>query len=570
MSGLVHYEVFVRRTALDSWSLEVATEDRQAALQLAEDLLADKRAVAVRVNKETLDPDTLRYATVTVFTRGAPEPPKPKLRRGDGYVALCNTPQDLYAPHARELVGRCLETWLARNRVTCFELMHRPDLVEKLEASGVEYQHALQKMAVPESQATGRPVHELMRHYQRLTEQAMERVIRAGRRKLFPDLAREPVAKVAERLAMDPERSFLMGGAVCAYLAAARGWRAKLDRLMDLTDAAPEEPRPRALLLVTIEQLVMEIMNLREGVAEVLGPSLDLGGSLAALIRMAAPGEVEIMIRSNPRLEAAVPRLEGPAARLNARMGAGDYPLLAASFARRVVRELRGPRRLRPSDAAGEIEILRALALVLTASAGRLLTLEEVQQAFIERSRAIVAADFVDAYLGKGGSALSEAEALVRLCENVTGGTSRRAAARWLAASVTALRFEKEIRAAPEPAGQRLAALAALQRGVRNCGLPEKETTEICAAIGAVGGAIEADGRLVAQLGRAPAPLTHRLGLLLRMAAGEAAPLGPCADRARAEALRLLRAPETRLVVQETPEALAALRGLMQAAGLAA
>lgn len=570
MSGQVHFEVFVRKTALASWALELATEERRLAMQTAEDVLADKRAVSVRVTKETLDPDTMEYVSVTLLTKGVPEPPRPKLVRDDKAFSTCNTPQDLYTPHARELIGRCLEHWLGRNRVTCFELMHRPDLIEKLEASGVEYQHALQKMAVPESQATGQPVHDLMRHYQRLTEQAMERLVRAGRRGVFPDLSREPVADVARRLAEDPDRAFLMGGAVCAALAPVRGWRAKLDVLMDLAESAPEETQPRALLQVTIEQLLCEIMNLREGMAEVLGPSLDLGGGLAAMVRLAAPGEVESLIRMDARLAATMPLLEGPAQRLNQRMSRGEYRLLAASLARRVLRELMGPRRLRPSDAGGEIDILRALATALTASSGRLLTLEEVQLAFVERSKSIVTADFVEAYVGKGAPALSEAEALTRLCENVTGGASKRAAARWLAASVTALRFEKEVRAAPESAAQRLSALAALQRAARACGLPEKDQTEIVEAIGRVGGGVEADARLVAQLARAPAPLPQKLGLLLRLASGEAAPLGPCADRAKAEAVKLLRAPETRSAAQQSPEAFGQLRGLMQAAGLAA
>ena len=51
-----------------------------------------------------------------------------------------------------------------RAQVTPFELMHRPDLAEVLEASGVELQHAVQKVAVPQSQATGQGVHELIRH----------------------------------------------------------------------------------------------------------------------------------------------------------------------------------------------------------------------------------------------------------------------------------------------------------------------------------------------------------------------------------------------------------------------
>src|SRR5690606_21748686 len=105
-----------------------------------------------------------------------------------------------------------------------------------------------------------------------------------------------------------------------------------LDLLMDLADAAPQETGPRALVQVSIEQVVCEIMNLREGMAQVLGPSLDLGGALAAMVRMAAPGEVETLIGLDAGLAATMPALEGPAQRLNQRMARGEYRLLAASL----------------------------------------------------------------------------------------------------------------------------------------------------------------------------------------------------------------------------------------------
>ena len=44
--------------------------------------------------------------------------------------------------------------------------------------------------------------------------------------------------------------------------------------------------------------------------------------------------------------------------------------------------------------------------------------------------------------------------------------------------------------------------------------------------------------------------------MLLRFAAGEAAPLGPAADRAKSEALKLMRIPETRAELAKTPEVL--------------
>ena len=570
MAGPVHYEVFARKTPQAGWLLQLAVESREQAIQTAEDMLADKRAVSVRVTKETLDVESMEFQSITLLTRGAPDPVKPKAARDDRSLMVCTGPADLYAPHARELIGRVLEDWLGRNRLTPFELLHRSDMVEMLEASGLELQHAIQKVAVPESQATGQPVHEIIRHYQRLVDKASERVIKAGRGEAFPDFAIEPVADVARRLTNAPDRAFLIGGAVARAMSRVRGWRAKIDTLMDIADTAPEEPGPAALVHVAVEQAVGEILAIREGLADVLGPSLDVGGQLAALIRMAAPREVELLSRADARLGATIPALDGPALRLGRHMAQGQYRFLAGGLSRRVLRELMGPRRLRPSDPAGEIEILRALAMVLTAAAGKFLTLEEAQLAFAERSKTLVSADFVEAYVGPATTPLDEVNLLVRLCENVTGGSAKRSAARWLSAAVTALRFERSLRESDTGAGQRLAILAELQTRVRACELTERDEIDICEILGRVGDSVEADGRVSVQLARAQAPLGHRLALLLRMACGQSCPTGPAADRAKAEAVRLLRQAESRKVLSGEPETLATLKPLMQSAGLAA
>ncbi len=79
-----------------------------------------------------------------------------------------------------------------------------------------------------------------------------------------------------------------------------------------------------------------------------------------------------------------------------------DFQDTRAAIGRRILRELTGPRRLCPGEAAREIDVLRALAMSLTAAAGKLLPLEEVQSAFIARSKMLVTGDFVEAYLGSG------------------------------------------------------------------------------------------------------------------------------------------------------------------------
>lgn len=575
MAGPVHYEIYIRRTPPDDWSLSQAMEDRRRAMETAEDLMRDRQAVAVRVTKETLDPETMEFASVVVLTRGAPELKRKRPAPVEPRGPACRGVQDLYAPHARETIGRILEDWLGRQGATAFELLHRPDLAERLEASGVELQHAIQKVAVPEAQAVpGQSVHELMRHYQRLAEQAIERLLKAGRSRTFVDLEMRSVADLARSLTGAADRAFLMGGAVAGSLRGLTGARARLERLMDICDRAPIDGPPRALVFVAVEQILCELLGSRAGLAQILGPNLDQGSSLAAAVRMVAPREVGAILAHDLRLTLLVPPVEGPPARLGERLAAGEFPLLAAALARMVLRELMSQRRLRPGDAVGEIDILRALATALTATAGRLLTLEEVQTAFIERSRSLVAADFVAAYVADCTSVLAEAERLTRLCENVTGGANKRAAARWLDACVASLRFETELRGRltteVAPPGQRLLSLVILQRSVRNAGLPERETQAVVDALGLVGGAVEADARLTMQIARAPAPIPQKLAALLRLAAAETGPTGPVAERARAEALRLLRAPDTRAALGAEPQAVLTLRPLMQAVGLAA
>ena len=321
---------------------------------------------------------------------------------------------------------------------------------------------------------------------------------------------------------------------------------------------------------MVVEQPLAEILASPAGLADVLGPDLDLGATLAALTRLAAPDEVEALIRVEPDLAELIPALTGPAERLGQQMRAGSFKMLGAYIARRVIRELSGPRRLRPSDARGEIDILRALAMALTASAGRLLSLDEVQEAFQARSKSIVTSDFVESFLKGATTAREEAEALVWLCENVTGSGNKREAARWLHAGVAGLRFEKEARHSPESPAASLGQLAALQRSVRGAGLNESDTGQIMRKLGEVGAQVEADARICDQIARAPVPPLQKLTLLLGLASGQGAPFGGATEKAKGEVLRLLKAPAAREALAAAPELAGKIKPMLQAAGLAA
>ena len=566
----VHYEVFARRKLNAPWTLEVATEDRARALQTGEEMLAEGRIAAMRVTKETLDPDTREFASVTIVAKGAVETRRPPKARETDDTPLCVAPQDLYSAHARGRIGRLLDGWLLRKSVTPFELLHRPDLVEQLEASGIEIQHAVQKIAIPEAQARGRTTHEMIRLFQSLADRAIERLLKDGRKKAFPLFDHGSFARTAVALSDEPERGYLLGGGVAAFMSDGRSWGEKVGMLLDLADRAPEAGRPRGLALNVLEQPLSEIMSVRGGLADLFGADLDLGGSLAAMTRVAAEMEVKALTSFDPNLKQQLPPLEGEAARLAVWLQRDAFESVRASLARRVLAELKGPRRLRPSDPEGEIDVLRALAMALMAAAPKLIPQQEVQDAIIERSKTLVGSDFVGAYLDGKGSAMAEALALVRLAENVVGIANKRAAGRWIIAGISALRFETELRRSTTTPLARLASLAELQRLVRRASLQEAEQQECFAKIAEVGAQIESDARVVATISRSDAPISARLGLLLRLAASEAGPSGPVADRAKAEASRLLRQPETRTALAGQPTAVETLKTLMLEAGLAA
>jgi hypothetical protein len=64
-------------------------------------------------------------------------------------------------------------------------------------------------------------------------------------------------------------------------------------------------------------------------------------------------------------------------------------------------------------------------------------------------------------------------------------------------------------------------------------------------------------------------PALSRLTVLLKMACGETAPLGPAADRARAEALKLARSEGARAELSCAPDQVDTIRDLLQHAATA-
>jgi len=567
MSGRpVHYEVFSRRTPSSAWTLQSACEDRQQALAAADELMTEKHAAAVRVTKEILDPETGDYTSATILTKGTIDDRKRVVRAPESEAA-CTSPQDLYTLMARDKIARLLEDWLRRQKVTAFELLHRPDLAQKLDDSGNELQHALQKLSVAEAQDSGHDLHELMRRWQGLAERSVNRLIQDGQKKLFPDIDGD-FAAVAERIHDHPEKGYVLGGAIARALKDDTTAGAKLHRLLGFARAALQAPG-LGWTLTVIEAPVIELFAQKTTISDLLGENADLGATLAVMTTMAAGPEVELLSQRDAGVARLLPPLDGLLGGYAQLIAAKALPHLASQLPRRLMVDLKGPRRLRPDDPKGEIEILRALALCLSGAGGDAQR-EDIHEAFTERSRMLVSADFVESLTRTAASACEEIETLIWLGENVIGGANKRQSARWLLASLGALKLERTIRDPARPAPQRLAWLAHMQRRVIAANFPEKDAEEVNAKLGHIGGLVANDVHLVPNLARAGLPVMQKLQVLLNLAGGQSAPLGPVSEAAKAEVIKLMRNPDLRQGLMSNPQALAALRPMMKAAGLAA
>lgn len=564
----VHYEVFSRRNVKASWGLEMATESREQALAAAEDLLADGRA-AVRVSKETFDPETGEFRSHRLMEKGvvAPEKKPHIIRETD---AVCASPSDLYTQPAREKIARLLEDWLRRMDATPFELLHSPHLAEKLDASGNDLLHVAQKLSVPESQDTGVPLHELIRRWQALFDRACARVIQDGQKNLFPDLTPDGFVATVDRLRDHPERAYVLGGALARRLKEAKGPAAKLAALLDLAEKLSGVVADRAWAMQVIEMPVVEIFSGRGSLADLTGAELDLGRSLALLTQLAAAREVALIAQHDARVARMMPPLDGALAGYSRLIQDGHMPQLDYIVSRRCVTELKGPRRLCPGDAMAEIETLRALALCMTAAGKDEGQRDDIKDAFTERSKKLATADFVTALMEDADDAGEEVERLIWLCENMAGAANKRQAARWLLTFVGQTKFERFLRESHLPPVQRLQHLGKLQTRVRAAQLVDKDGDDICARLGQIGALIAQDSKLIAHVLRSPATPVQKLVMLMGFAAGQTAPQGPFADEARETAMKLLRESSVRQALMGQPQILASLRPMMQAAGLAA
>ena len=222
--------------------------------------------------------------------------------------------------------------------MTPFELLHRADLAERLEACEAELDAAIYNAASAQAAGCDEVLEPLRAALTALVRRTIERVV-----------------------ADEATGSYRLGAVVAERLARCEGWADKVQTVLDLLDAAQRADPGEAPAILRLLYPTPRPTSRRPPMADpkpILGQGLALGDRLLKLLQIAeAPGVAE-----DASLPGRLPRLNGLAARLA--LSLRRRPVFArtrAILVRRVVTVLASTAPLWPGDPAREAEGLALL-----------------------------------------------------------------------------------------------------------------------------------------------------------------------------------------------------------------
>ena len=526
----IHYEIYRRQGSKGGWLLHDVATDRENAISMAESLMADQRATGVKVVKETYNGDTGDYLSLKIFEDGHTKL-KTKAAAEDVPHALpCFKPDDLFSYHARATMARLLGDFLARQKLTVTELIHRADALERLEATGTLFQHCVQKIAVAQASSTTTSVQQIIKNLHELTSKAIARIYRDTRRKYFPVAKAGEFGALAEKLAAESDGLYLLNGALAHHLGEAKNWNGKLLSLLAIMRELPNEGPGRTLLMGAVDTLVAEILNGAAALHELIGETENLGAALLVL--------VDLFLGQLPE-----DRTKHEGLTLLARhFNADKLPDARAAVARRISAELRSVRRLCPVSLVSELKILRSIANKLVLGEGKYLSHEDIIATFTLRSRRLVANESVAEHLAEAAAPDDKLERLLLIEENIVGVENKRQLACFAMPILTSASFESHFIAAKTPPLARLRRLAELQARTRRSGFQDKERADICEILDKIAVAVETHSKILTSIEKIPNPV-DRVVAALRLCVEGIVTEGRLSAKARAIVIASLGVP---------------------------
>ncbi|WP_339739269.1 hypothetical protein [uncultured Maricaulis sp.] len=531
MAADTHYEVFLKKNRKAPWTLYEAQDVRESAIRLAHEVLAKNTIGSVRVTKEVYDEEARTFRSIAICELGDEKFAEDEEKTGTATLP-CLTPEDLSKPHARDTIRRVLTAWFERLQALPMELLHRPDLVEQLEASGTDLQHAVQKVAIASAKDGDANVHGYVKQLNELIQQALTRIYQDARAKRIPEYPdSKPFKDIVNEIHAGDQRGYLLRSAMANRLKSARKYSDKLEALMDMADTLGEDSPIRDFALAEIDNYAAEVISFDDGMAALLGKCRDLGETLERLTCLFDGDQSADAINYAPSV----------CKRLTGNIGKGEMDACRAVIAQSLLTELQRPKRLRPSSLPGEVRLARELAQKLVMSPNSLLPTDALIKAFAARSARLLHSETIDELLRDSGDPNEELERLLALEENIVGEANKQKLAGYAHGLLGSHNVLSWYMRGPSKPLERLASLTAHQRRVLKGQYPAREKAELASAIDALGMKIIDESKILNAVEAGDRPALDKATGLLRLATAGALPVGQCSSDAQARAMRHLK-----------------------------
>jgi len=530
----VHYEVFLKKNAKSDWTLVEALPDRNVALALAYKLHANHSSGSIRVVREVWEAESSGFRGGAIFEVG------PEKFTGDEKPAEatipCLTPDDLSGPAARDTLRRALSGWLERSQVCPMELLNRPDLIEQLDGSDTDLQHAIQKVAIARAQNSDASVHAYVRLITELVQRGIEQSRKEAKAGGKPPRGKS-FSESASLLASKSTSEKQMRRLIANELSQAYDMGEKVRRLLDMHDDLPQSEEARALAAKQTDAFIAEILSFDSALRRVLGDTVDLGDEVLRLtgIYEGAPDSPDLS------------RAPETARRLASQIKAASLPAAHNELAQQILEKLRAPKRFRPRSVMAEIELARKLAQRLIVSAGQNLNPEALVDAFTHRSARLLQPDAIEEALSGAHTPVDQIERLFSMEDHLVGEENKKKLAGYIRAKATAnTTVSYFVRGSGQPL-ERLSRVTGLQARAKKGGFPKADKKELVDAFDNLGLAILDATKVMDRVAGSQAPVLDRAAALLKLSTTGVLPEGRCRTDAQLRAVRMMESDEARV-----------------------
>lgn len=532
MANQIHYELFTKRGPKGAWALADAFESRASAIKAADELISQSAGMNIRVMKETHQEETGEYLSLVVYEQGKDASTREKVVKKEAELP-CFKPEDLYSYHARATIARLLEDYLNRNKVTVLELMHRADLIEQLEATGTELQHAVQKYAIAHAGENNEPIHDVVRKLNDLVQKAIEMLYRCDRSDSFPKITVSSFGSVARALIAKGNAEYCLSGSVAVFISNAPDWDQKLGALLSLLETLPEKGKDRDLCVSVIDHFVAEMLGGRAAMSDLLGHQPNLGASLLLMTYLFL-GREDKLSENTPSGVRIVSQQFAQGKLVNSK----------AAIARRIMTEIKGVKRLNPESLDDEVKLVRKLANLLVMGQGPMLPADDLAETFNVRSKRLVSPESVDEFLQETKSPRDKVSKFLALEENIVGIENKRTLATYVFGTVTSHQMQVYFLDGKTPVLKRLAAITEMQMWIAETGFQTENKQEISSAIDVLALRVIDEATLFQNIDRQKISPAQKAIALLRLCANSVLPIGECDLQAKRQIIKYVQMPE--------------------------